>query len=65
MQMIHKFLLYDANELIVKLNFVLIQVRKWFMKNSSFNSVTFIDHFRVPKTITFKTRLGAKPFLRK
>ena len=52
---------YDANELIVEPNSVLIYVRKWFMKNSSL-AFTFIDHFRVPKTITFKTRLGAKPF---
>ena len=27
--------------------------------------MVLIGHFRVPKTLTFKTRLGAQPFLRK
>lgn len=49
---------YDANELIVEPNSVLIYVRKWFMKNSSFNSVYFYRPFP-----SFKNEARCETFL--
>ena len=59
------FASYDANELIVKLNFVLIQVRKWFMKNSSFNSVYFYRPFPSSKNYHFQNEARCETFLAK
>ena len=57
------FASYDANELIVKLNFVLIQVRKCFMKNSSFNSVYFYRPFPSSKNYQFQNEARCETFL--
>ena len=54
---------YHANELIVKLNSVLIQVRKWFMKNSSFNSVYFSRPFPSSKNYHFQNEARCENFL--
>ena len=54
---------YDANELIVEPNSVLIYVRKWFMKNSSFNSVYFYRPFPSSKNYHFQNEARCETFL--
>ena len=54
---------YDANELIVEPNSVLIYVRKWFMKNSSFNSVYFNRPFPSSKNYHFQNEARCETFL--
>ena len=58
----------DVNSIQLNLNHDLGNLNKWLISNkltlnTAKTEFMLIGHFRVPKTLTFKMRLGTQPFL--